>query len=350
VFYPANKTAIGQGDDTMRIAINEIKVGPGRREAQPEAVRELADSISEVGLLNPITVNQENTLIAGLHRLEAAKLLGWKEIECTVSQLDSLQAKLAEIDENFVRVELGSVDYGDLLLQRKEIYEKLHPETRVGISQAAGMNRAVGNNVSAPGALTSKPFVVDTAEKFGVSKRTVEENLQIAKDLTPNAKKIIQNSGKKVKKKEMLKLARLPSERQEEAARQLTTGAIHSVDDHQPPPVQPVPQGEETGPEPECDPPPYDLGGTPYTTFEESIADLKNHDKDCSYTADTLLADMDGFIDRFHQDFTWYANPFCTAVFPRVSRIQFEYIKKRLATIPSAVEDLLHQMERKIQT
>ncbi len=134
----------------MRIAINEIKVGPGRREAQPEAVRELADSISEVGLLNPITVNQENTLIAGLHRLEAAKLLGWKEIECTVSQLDSLQAKLAEIDENFVRVELGSVDYGDLLLQRKEIYEKLHPETRVGISQAAGMNRAVGNNVSAP--------------------------------------------------------------------------------------------------------------------------------------------------------------------------------------------------------
>ncbi len=131
--------------------------------------------------------------------------------------------------------------------------------------------------------------MVDTAEKFGVSKRTVEENLQIAKDLTPNAKKIIQNSGKKVKKKEMLKLARLPPEHQEEAARQLTTGAIHSVDDHQPPPVQPVPQGEETGPEPECDPPPYDLGGTPYTTFEESIADLKNHDKDCSYTADTLL-------------------------------------------------------------
>ncbi len=134
----------------MRIAINEIKVGPGRRETQPEAVRELADSISEVGLLNPITVNQENTLIAGFHRLEAAKLLGWKEIECTVSRLDSLQAKLAEIDENFVRVELGSVDYGDLLLQRKEIYEKLHPETKVGISQAAGMNRAVGNNVSAP--------------------------------------------------------------------------------------------------------------------------------------------------------------------------------------------------------
>ena len=40
----------------MQIPIFHIKVADGRREASPEAVRELADSIAKVGLLNPITV------------------------------------------------------------------------------------------------------------------------------------------------------------------------------------------------------------------------------------------------------------------------------------------------------
>lgn len=98
----------------MQIPIYQINVNAGRREADPEAVQKLADSISKVGLLNPITVDQEYTLIAGLHRLEAAKHLGWPEIECTVKNLDGLLAELAEIDENLIR--------------RKEIYEVLHPE------------------------------------------------------------------------------------------------------------------------------------------------------------------------------------------------------------------------------
>ena len=65
----------------MRIQIDKIKVSPGRREALPEHIEELAKSIAEVGLLNPITVDRDYTLIAGLHRLEAAKSLGWAEIE-----------------------------------------------------------------------------------------------------------------------------------------------------------------------------------------------------------------------------------------------------------------------------
>ena len=91
----------------MLILIKEITVNTGRREAIAADVKALAESISNVGLINPITIDQSNTLIAGLHRLEAAKLLGWEEIECTVSSLEGLQAELAEIDENFIRKDLS---------------------------------------------------------------------------------------------------------------------------------------------------------------------------------------------------------------------------------------------------
>lgn len=58
----------------MQIKINEIKINPGRRNTQQRNVEELARSIAAVGLMNPITVTQDNTLIAGLHRMEAVKL------------------------------------------------------------------------------------------------------------------------------------------------------------------------------------------------------------------------------------------------------------------------------------
>ena len=65
----------------MRININEIKINEGRRATTPEAIDAITASIREVGMMNPITVTADHTLIAGLHRLEAAKRLGWTEIE-----------------------------------------------------------------------------------------------------------------------------------------------------------------------------------------------------------------------------------------------------------------------------
>ena len=117
----------------MRIKISNIKINPGRREAEPKAVEELARSITAVGLMNPVTLDQNNNLVAGLHRLEAAKLLGWTEIECTTIGMDSVQAELAEIDENIVRTKLNRQELCEQLLRRKEIYETLHPETRHGM-------------------------------------------------------------------------------------------------------------------------------------------------------------------------------------------------------------------------
>ena len=61
----------------MKVKISDIKINPGRRTAVENDIEELAFSISEIGLLNPITLTEDHTLIAGLHRLEAVKLSNW---------------------------------------------------------------------------------------------------------------------------------------------------------------------------------------------------------------------------------------------------------------------------------
>ena len=146
----------------MLVPICEIKINPGRRKVEAKDVQDLAKSISQVGLLNPITVTPDHTLIAGNHRLEAAKLLEWTEIECTVCDVSGLLVELAEIDENFVRVNLSPIEFGDLLLRRKEIYEALHPEAKHGgdLIQPGHLSKILPKNselIQAPSTVNFRP-------------------------------------------------------------------------------------------------------------------------------------------------------------------------------------------------
>lgn len=309
-------------ENAVKIKIEEIKINAGRRDTNENGVRELAKSIADIGLLNPITVTPDHTLIAGSHRLEAAKLLGWAEVECTVCKVSGLLAELAEIDENMVRTNLSPIEFGDLLLKRKQIYETLHPETKNG-----GDRRSEEIRTSKCRSDTVKSFVKDTADKLGVSPRTVERQIQIAKNLTPEAKGIIQSSGKRITKGDALKLSRLEPGQQVETAHSMTSDVWEPINKYRKRPA------------------PYSLGGKPYTSFEESVADLKNPDKDATYTADTLLAGMDGFIDDFHKNFSWYSMPMCTVAYPQVSHEQFEYIAERFEDVCAEIHELLQAIK-----
>ena len=314
----------------MQIPIFQINVNAGRREADPEAVQKLADSISKVGLLNPITVNQEYTLIAGLHRLEAAKRLGWTEIKCTVSNLEGLQAELAEIDENFVRKDLSDDEFRELLLRRKEIYESLHPETR------HGGDRKSKKIKSAKCALDPAPsFIEDTAEKLSVHPATIRREIQTAKNLTPEAKGIIK--GSKVSKTDALKLSRLAPNQQKEAATQLMAGEIHSVDEYCPAPA--TLQGAVPPPAPQA-------SESYYPTIKASVEDLKNPDKDRRRTLDTFLMTFSFFLQRFCQGIANYSTPEHEAVFPALTREQLEQLRGEIQSVHTALDDLFHKMER----
>ncbi len=215
----------------MKVKISDIKVNPGRREAAEKDIEELAFSIEEIGLLNPITLTEDHTLIAGLHRLEAVKQLGWTEVECTITDLEGPSAELAELDENFARANLSPLELGELLVRRKEIYETLYPETKAGTAQAIGMNKAKGNNVNCNLQSRKKSFIEDSADVMGSHPSTVARHIKIASELTPEAKEILRGAEKPVSSAVLKKISRLPPEQQTEASSLLVSGEIKTVDE-----------------------------------------------------------------------------------------------------------------------
>jgi hypothetical protein len=106
-------------------------------------------------------------LIAGNRRREAALQLGWKAIRAEVLDgLDGDAQALVEIDENLKRDDLSKSERAAHIAVRKEIYERLHPETRVGATGRKG--RKICDNK------TTDRFTKDTAAKTGRSERSVQ--------------------------------------------------------------------------------------------------------------------------------------------------------------------------------
>src|ERR1019366_4413138 len=141
------------------IYINDIQVCEGRRHVDEATVAALTASMVEIGLKVPISVrlivielddgDNEGTyqLIAGAHRLAAAKQLGWDFIAAFVSRDESDdQVKLWEIAENLHRAELTVLERSEHItewvLLTDKVGQSAHPSGGIqpadkGISKAS---------------------------------------------------------------------------------------------------------------------------------------------------------------------------------------------------------------------
>ena len=182
----------------------------------------LIDSIKEVGLLNPITVNQDMVLIAGLHRLEAFKKLGKTKIPVRIIDINELLTELAEIDENIIRTELTALEKSEQLSRRKEIYEQLHPEATTKAIKESNLPKRK-DCVLDNSETKVKSFTQDTAEKTGKSQRAIQQSLQIANDITPEAKEKIKGTSIENKKTALLEVAQAEPETQVQVVEELQT-------------------------------------------------------------------------------------------------------------------------------
>lgn len=115
---------------TKIIPINGIQVKKQCRKDMGN-LQTMADSIESVGLLHPIIVLADNTLVAGERRLRAAKLLGWTVIRASIAHdLEEAGRMLeAQRDENTCRKDLNpseAVEQGAFFekVARKEAKER----------------------------------------------------------------------------------------------------------------------------------------------------------------------------------------------------------------------------------
>ena len=179
----------------MKADIGHISTMGRLRKADPKQVAGIAESIKEVGLLNPITVvpgkvifNGQKIdgyqLVAGLHRLEACKSLGWADIPIVVLDLDEQRRIIAECDENLCGSVLTPTERATFTAKRKEAYEALHPEARHGGDRKSDQVAK----------LATCSFADDQAAKTGQSARAIRRDAERGQQVCKEALDILKGT------------------------------------------------------------------------------------------------------------------------------------------------------------
>lgn len=203
-----------------------IRVGARLREIDDDNVDLLAVSMEDIGLHTPVWVREADSagmhdLIAGAHRYAAAVRLGWAEMPALVFQVDGLDARLMEIDENLIRRELSELDRAVFLAERKSVYEALHPETRRGGDRTGQTDKAVSLIPS---------FADATARKLGVDARTVYRAVARARNIADDVRRTIGPTWIAAKGANLDALARLdPEDQRRVIALMLAVGGPRTV-------------------------------------------------------------------------------------------------------------------------
>jgi ParB-like chromosome segregation protein Spo0J len=157
----------------------DIGVREGRRALQEDTLPELMASIRQSGLLNPITIDPQGWLIAGLHRLEALKRLGYKRIACRVVLTGGIAevGRMAEISENLHRAELTQAERDKLIAEYVTLIGGDKPRHGVGVSDNEGEPVPAAKK---PGGRGHKGAAAKVAEALGTSTRTVQRAIERA--------------------------------------------------------------------------------------------------------------------------------------------------------------------------
>lgn len=153
------KSALGRGLDALLpeidisggqvsdILITDIDPNPEqpRRAFSEEALKELADSIRELGVLQPILVQQKKgryQIIAGERRFRAARLAGHQRIPCIVRDFSEEEKMEAALIENLQREDLNPMEEAQAVrsLMDKCGYTQEKAAQRLGRSRPAVAN------------------------------------------------------------------------------------------------------------------------------------------------------------------------------------------------------------------
>ena len=117
-----------------------------RKRFSPDGLEELAASIREHGVLQPLTVRKVDgsfELVSGERRLRAARMAGLSEVPCIVIDVDGVCSSLLALVENLQRRDLDFLEEAMALDRLIHTYDLSQEEAarRIGKSQSAVANK-----------------------------------------------------------------------------------------------------------------------------------------------------------------------------------------------------------------
>ena len=208
------------------LPLDAIEVAARIRPVSEAALESLIGSIKETGhMLAEIQVRRLKgggyRLMAGGHRLEAARRLGWVTIASKIYDCGARWARLVELDDNLAHAELDVLEMATFLAERKKVYLEMHPEKRQGIAGGKARQNSATDIVSVAKTI---------AEKRGFSERHVYRLMSAGEALTADQKRWLRDAPNKVTLADLTALAKEGDERaRTDAILEFTRGNSKSV-------------------------------------------------------------------------------------------------------------------------
>jgi ParB family chromosome partitioning protein len=139
----------GKKGDLQQLPIDSLQRGKyqPRRDMNPEALEELANSIRTQGVIQPIVVRHllggRYEIVAGERRWRAAQLAGLKEIPAVIKDIPDQAAIAIALIENIQRENLNPIEEAMALQRLLEEFSMTHQQ----VAEAVGKSRATVTNL-----------------------------------------------------------------------------------------------------------------------------------------------------------------------------------------------------------
>lgn len=161
----------GQPDKLRSLAIERLQPSrfQPRKAIDPERLRELADSISAQGVVQPVvaraTLDGRYEIIAGERRWRAAQLAGLREIPVMLREVSDQTALAIALIENIQREDLNPLEAAEAMQKLLEEHALTHQQ----LADAVGKSRASVSNLLRLNELHPevKPMLLDGRIEMG---------------------------------------------------------------------------------------------------------------------------------------------------------------------------------------
>lgn len=214
------------GDDVMKtessgslslpISLVETCSSQPRKRFDDESLQELADSISQHGIIQPLTVRKLSSgyyqIIAGERRWRAARLAGLQEVPVIVIEADDRKAAELAMIENLQREDLNPMEEAAGFQSLIESYHMTQEEA----AQRVGKSRSAVTNALRLLGLT--PSVRKLVEEGKLSAGHARALVPLSPSLQESAANAIVSGGLSVRQTEAL-VKRLSAEKKEAQAK-----------------------------------------------------------------------------------------------------------------------------------